>query len=46
VRDPGSLVGQAVWSNPDWKAHYSKVVKAIYENVLKPVDCRAFGFES
>jgi spore coat protein H len=41
VRDPGSLVGQAVWSNPDWKAHYSKVVKAIYENVLKPVDWEA-----
>jgi hypothetical protein len=41
VRDPGSLVGQAVWSNPDWKAHYPKVVKAIYENMLKPVDWEA-----
>jgi hypothetical protein len=41
VRDPGSLVGQAVWSNPDWRAHYPKVVKAIYEQVLKPVDWEA-----
>jgi spore coat protein H len=38
VKDPGSLVGQAVWSNPDWKAHYLKVAKAIYDTVLKPVD--------
>jgi hypothetical protein len=41
VRDPGSLVGQAVWSNPDWKAHYTKVAKAIYEKVLKPIDWEA-----
>jgi hypothetical protein len=41
VRDPGSLVGQAVWSNPDWKAHAMKVAKAIYESVLKPVDWEA-----
>jgi hypothetical protein len=41
VRDPGSLVGQAVWSNPDWKAHAPKVAKAIYENLLKPVDWEA-----
>jgi hypothetical protein len=41
VRDPASLVGQAVWSNPDWKAHAPKVAKAIYENLLKPVDWEA-----
>ena len=41
VRDPGSLVGQAVWSNPDWRGHYPKVVKAIYETILKPVDWEA-----
>ncbi len=41
MRDPASLVGQAVWSNPDWKAHYPKVAKAIYENLLKPVDWEA-----
>ena len=41
VRDPGSLVGQAVWGNPDWRAHYPKVVKAIYETILKPVDWEA-----
>ena len=38
VRDPGSLVGQAVWSNPDWKAHAMKLAKEIYEKALKPVD--------
>ncbi len=38
VRDPGSMVGQAVWSNPDWKAHYSKVAEAIYTKVLKSRD--------
>ena len=38
VRDPGSLVGQAVWSNPDWKTHYLKLAKEIYEKALKPVD--------
>ena len=41
VRDPGSLVGAAVWSNPEWKAHYAKVAKEIYEKVLKPVDWEA-----
>ena len=41
MRDPGSLVGQAVWSNPDWKAHYMKVAKEIYERCLKPVDWEA-----
>ena len=38
VRDPGSLVGAAVWSNPEWKTHYMKVAKEIYEKALKPVD--------
>lgn len=38
VRDPGSLVGQAVWSNPEWKAHYQKVAEAIYQKVIKPHD--------
>ena len=41
VRDPGSLVGGAVWSNPEWKAHYAKVAKEIYEKALKPVDWEA-----
>ncbi len=41
MRDPGSLVGQAVWSNPEWKAQYLKVAKEIYEKVLKPVDWEA-----
>jgi hypothetical protein len=38
MRDPGSLVGQAVWSNPDWKAHYRKLAEEIYTKALKPVD--------
>ena len=38
VRDPGSLVGQAVWSNPEWKALYLKIAKEVYEKALKPVD--------
>ena len=38
VRDPASLVGAAVWGNPDWKAGYLPVAKEIYEKVLKPVD--------
>ncbi len=41
VRDPGSLVGQTVWSNPEWKAQYPKVAKEIYEKALKPVDWEA-----
>ena len=41
VRDPGSLVGGAVWSNPEWKAQYPKIAKEIYEKVLKPVDWEA-----
>ncbi len=38
VRDPGSMVGQAVWSNPEWKVHYQKVAEAIYQKVIKPHD--------
>ena len=45
VRDPGALVGQAVWSNPEWKAHYMIVAKEIYEKALKPVDWEARIFE-
>jgi hypothetical protein len=30
LRDPGSLVGQAVWSNPDWRTHYRKLAEEIY----------------
>ncbi len=41
VRDPGALVGQAVWSNPDWKAQYPGIAKEIYEKALKPVDWEA-----
>lgn len=41
MRDPGSLVGSAVWSNPDWKAHYRKLAEEIYTKVLKPVDWEA-----
>lgn len=38
VRDPGALVGGAVWSNPDWKALAPQLAKDIYEKALKPVD--------
>ncbi len=41
VRDPGGLAGQAVWSNPDWKAMAPKLAKDIYEKALKPVDWEA-----
>jgi hypothetical protein len=41
VRGPGSLVGGAVWSNPEWQARYREVVKEIYEKALKPVDWEA-----
>ena len=41
VRDPGALVGQAVWSNPEWKALYPAIAKDIYEKALKPVDWEA-----
>jgi hypothetical protein len=45
MRDPGSLVGGAVWSNPEWKAHYRKVAEAIYQKVLKEKDWEARIFE-
>ena len=38
VRDPGSMIGQAVWSNPDWRTHYRKLAEEIYTKVLKPRD--------
>lgn len=38
MRDPGSLIGGAVWSNPDWKTHYRKLAEEIYHKALKPVD--------
>src|SRR5439155_24957259 len=41
IRDPASVVGVAVWSNPDWKTHYMKLAKEIYEKALKPVDWEA-----
>lgn len=45
MRDPGSMVGGAVWSNPEWKAHYRKVAEAIYHKVLKGRDWEARIFE-
>jgi hypothetical protein len=38
VRDSGSLVGQAVFSNPAWRTKYRERVELIYEQVLKPID--------
>jgi spore coat protein H len=38
IRDSGAMVGQAVLSNPAWKAKLPERVREIYENVLKPVD--------
>ena len=38
VRDSGAMVGQAVLSNPMWKAKYQARVREIYETVLKPID--------
>ena len=38
VRDPGSLVGQAVFSNPDWKKRYREIAEGIYITVLKGRD--------
>lgn len=45
MRDPGSLVGQAVWSNPEWKTHYRKIAELIYQKVLKGRDWEARIFE-
>ncbi len=42
IRDPGSLVGQAVWSNPEWKARYKILADDIYGKVLKGRDWDAF----
>jgi spore coat protein H len=38
VRDSGSMVGQAIFSNPAWRAKYRERVELIYEQVLKPID--------
>lgn len=38
LRDPGTMVGKAVMSNPEWKALYRDRVEEIYETVLKPID--------
>lgn len=38
TRDPGSLVGQAVMSNPVWKQAYRDRVQKIYNEILKPYD--------
>lgn len=38
VRDSGSMVGQAVFSNPAWRARYRERVELIYEQVLKTTD--------
>ncbi|MHA3770366.1 CotH kinase family protein [Verrucomicrobiota bacterium sgz303538] len=41
VRDSGAMVGQAVMSNPAWKALYRERVEKIYTEVLKPIDWAA-----
>ena len=41
VRDPGSLVGQAVFSNPDWRKRYREIAEGIYTKVLKGRDWEA-----
>jgi spore coat protein H len=38
VRDTGSMVGHAIFSNPAWRAKYRDRVELIYEKVLKPID--------
>jgi spore coat protein H len=38
VRDSGSMVGQAIFSNPAWRAKYRERVELIYEKVLKTTD--------
>ena len=38
TRDSGAMVGQAVLSNPLWKAKYGARAREIYETVLKPID--------
>jgi hypothetical protein len=41
VRDPGSLVGQAVFSNPEWKKRYREIAEHLYTTVLKGRDWEA-----
>ncbi len=38
TRDSGAMVGQAVMSNPLWKAAYRERVERIYNEILKPFD--------
>jgi hypothetical protein len=38
VRDSGSMVGQAVFGHPVWRAKYRERVEEIYEKVVKPID--------
>ena len=38
VRVPGSLVGQTVFSNPEWKKRYREIAEEIYTKVLKGRD--------
>lgn len=38
VRDSGSMVGQAIFSNPVWRGKYRERVELIYEQILKPID--------
>jgi hypothetical protein len=38
VRDSGSMVGQAIFSNPAWRGKYRERVELIYDQVLKTTD--------
>jgi hypothetical protein len=38
VRDSGAMVGQAILSNPAWRARLPERTREIYESVLKPID--------
>jgi len=38
LRDSGAMVGQAVFSNPAWKAQYPERLREVYEKVIVPID--------
>jgi hypothetical protein len=38
IRDSGAMVGQAILSNPAWRARLPERTREIYETVLKPTD--------
>ncbi len=38
IHDSGAMVGQAVLSNPEWKARLIEVTQLIYDQVLVPID--------